>query len=251
MDSLGGGTPEGFGQDSGFHRRQSGSQRATTNLSLSLEQFRSSDHLARRRSLDVPDGDQQQLRYTRGSACRGSLKIDLRFSHALGAYPLLMVEGEPEAVNAQVVVGDYADDSGGFEPNQLAFEMKLYRDGRPVSLMARHKDKPPVSAVTFSEPAEFSWNDDSVLMDAAIERDSARSLSPLENVKPVFNLCGTASGSGNSSWDRVEVVVSDNTGSGTIKKGTRIRLLFSGAPGERSSTPIPATSDSHHEDILI
>ena len=193
--------------------------------------------------LEVPSDRQQYLLYTLASDCEGPLMIDIRFSHELRPFPLKFVDGKSERVNPEVFISDYATDSDRFSPNQIAFEMKLFGGNNPVILENRPRgvdEEQP--GMTFSHRPDIPWEDAGSAMEVVIDDGSAVG-RPLSGNQRSSYLCATAFGDGAPSWDRIELKVSENTGAGTIKKGTQIRLLFSGGPGDRSENKIPATSD--------
>ncbi|MCB1100260.1 MAG: hypothetical protein KDN22_32140 [Verrucomicrobiae bacterium] len=192
--------------------------------------------------LEVPQGEQQCLIYTLESDSNSDLNIDIRLSHELGFHPVEYVDNQTDPVVAQIFIGDYDDGASEVKAGKVSFQMKLLRAGNELQCVDQKGGTDIGSGMTFSEPPAYAWTDPSVPMKVTIEGLSARGVPRAENAG-TSHMCCTLYDNNSPSWDQLELTISDNSGTGTIKKGTRIRILFSGGPSSRSLHIIPATSD--------
>lgn len=205
-------------------------------------------------AVDWRDGDTLQTNpeqpsqwiYTVGEDSDKPLKITIRLSHVLGYETIQLVDEPGAAILCRVFMGDLPAMEALAEsaPASLAYQIQLFRSGKELS----YTDDP--DGVDYSDAPGMTFNSTPVvplLSGSAqaphiVTETSARA-APMNEITTSSHLSVATFGIGAPSWDEIVLTFSDNTGSGIIRAGTRMRVLLSGVPMARSSHAIPCTSD--------
>jgi hypothetical protein len=181
--------------------------------------------------------------YTVSEDSDAPIQLTIRLSHVLGYETLQLVDEAGAAILCRVLMGDLLENDDQ-APGSLSYRLQLFRGGKELSYSddldgIDYSDAP---GMTFHGHLVAPFLSESVRAPVSVS-ESAASATPSRATTTASHLTVATFGIGAPDWDKIVLTFSDNTGLGTIRAGTKMRVLLSGVPLEKSSHTVPCTSD--------
>jgi len=184
--------------------------------------------------------------YTVSEDSDDPIQITIRLSHILGYETLQLVDEVGSAIACRVLMGDLLEIEGSDDqaPGSLSYRLQLFRAGKELT----YADDP--DGIDYSDAPGMTFHAGLVapLLSGTARAqlnisESGAYATPAPGTTTASHLAAATFGIGAPNWDKIVLTFSDNTGSGTIRAGTQMRVMLSGVPLARSSHAVPCTSD--------